>query len=114
MAEGNLQLAASLFFSGSGIVKGLNMLKFAKIQTISVNTFQLILKSYLLPAVKNIWERQQFLLFSQILEDGGNVSVGGDGRCDSPGHCAKYGSYSLLDVNRGLILSTHLVQVRLI
>ena len=114
LAEGNLCIASSLFFAGSSIVKAINMMKFAKIQTFSIRTYELIQRSYLIPAVNNIWERQQFLLFSRIQEEGGKVSVGGDARCDSPGHCAKYGSYSLLDVNQGLILCTNLVQVIII
>lgn len=39
------------------------------------------------------------------------VIVGGDGRCDSPGHSAKYGTYSLMDAEQNKILDSQLVQV---
>ena len=43
---------------------------------------------------------------------GNQVILGGDGRCDSPGYCAKYGSYSCMDMDTNKILDTQLVQVR--
>jgi len=39
------------------------------------------------------------------------LSLGGDGRSDSPGHCAKFGSYTLMDLEHNVILDTELVQV---
>ncbi|ELU07532.1 hypothetical protein CAPTEDRAFT_138427, partial [Capitella teleta] len=36
--------------------------------------------------------------------------IGGDGRADTPGHCAKYGSYTVMDLKRRQILDTQLVQ----
>lgn len=43
--------------------------------------------------------------------EGRDVKVGGDARCCSPGHSAKYGSYSLMDLESGMILAVELVQV---
>ena len=43
---------------------------------------------------------------------GNQVILGGDGRCDSPGYCAKYGSYSCMDMDTNKILDIQLVQVR--
>ena len=42
---------------------------------------------------------------------GRQIILGGDGRCDSPGYCAKYGSYSCMDLDKNIILDTQLVQV---
>ncbi|CAG2218046.1 unnamed protein product [Mytilus edulis] len=39
------------------------------------------------------------------------VVLGGDGRCDSPGYSAKYGSYTLMDLNTNKILDIQLVQI---
>ena len=38
--------------------------------------------------------------------------MGGDGRCDSPGFCAKYGTYSCMDLKTNNILDLQLVQVQ--
>ena len=38
------------------------------------------------------------------------VKLGGDGCCCSPGHTAKYGSYSLMDVTRSKVVDMQLIQ----
>lgn len=42
--------------------------------------------------------KQQFF-FSQFAQEGTPLVLGGDGRADSTGHSAKYGSYSVLELN---------------
>ena len=37
--------------------------------------------------------------------------LGGDGRADSPGHSAKYGSYSVIDLKQSKVVDIKLVQV---
>ena len=36
--------------------------------------------------------------------------LGGDGRADSPGHCAKYGSYTMLELTSNLVVDVQFVQ----
>ena len=40
------------------------------------------------------------------------VILGGDMRADSPGHNAKYGSYTVMDIETGNVIDVQLVQVR--
>ena len=40
-----------------------------------------------------------------------DLTLGGDGRCDSPGFCAKYGSYAIMDLAHNQVLDIQLVQV---
>ncbi|XP_035695017.1 uncharacterized protein LOC118428879 isoform X2 [Branchiostoma floridae] len=42
---------------------------------------------------------------------GAPIDIIGDGRCDSPGHNAKYMSYTLMEETTGLILAMELIQV---
>ena len=42
---------------------------------------------------------------------GAEVVLGGDARCDSPGYSAKFGSYSLMDLNTNKIVDVRLIQV---
>ena len=41
----------------------------------------------------------------------GGVTVIGDGRSDSPGHSAKYGTYTFMDSNTGKVIDTTVVSV---
>jgi len=50
-------------------------------------------------------------LLSVILKQGSAIIIGGDGRADSPGHSAKFGSYGILELNTNKVLHIELVQV---
>lgn len=49
-------------------------------------------------------------MLDEIRERGSTVKLGGDARCCSPGHTAKYGSYSIMNLESGKILDLQLVQ----
>lgn len=38
--------------------------------------------------------------------------LGGDGRADSPGHSAEFGTYSMIELNHNVVLDIQIVQVR--
>ena len=56
------------------------------------------------------WEKEQQNTLRQVKVKGA-VSLNGDGQCDSPGHNAKYGTYTLMDDNTGKITAFSIVQV---
>ena len=45
------------------------------------------------------------------MKQSSSMDVCGDGRCDSPGHSAKYGTYTLMDEKTNLIIEFSIVQV---
>ncbi|KAH3794847.1 hypothetical protein DPMN_148385 [Dreissena polymorpha] len=67
--------------------------------------------SAILP-VEAVWLEHTSAALTAIKEEGRSVTLAGDGRCESPGHCAKYGTYSLIDMATGHVIGLHLVQVR--
>ena len=67
-----------------------------------------------MPVVASKWNQQQNELFKEIKSKfKGTVKSGGDGRSDSPGHSAKYGSYTIMELRLGKIIDQQLVQVSL-
>ena len=48
---------------------------------------------------------------TQLKEEKHPLIVGGDARADSPGHTAKFGSYSLIEFTHNKILDFKLVRV---
>ena len=59
--------------------------------------------------VFSVWEESQQKLFQA--SEGKTLVLGGDARKDSPGHSAKYGSYTLMDLGSNKIVDTQLIQV---
>ena len=50
-------------------------------------------------------------LVAMLQSDNSTLVLGGDGRADSPGHSAKYGTYTLMELSHNIILDIQLVQV---
>ena len=113
MANGNLLTAAAVMFSGGSPNQILNIFRHLKLQCFSQRTYFRLQNIYLILTIKDVYLSQQQTLLYQA-KSHLSVRVAGDGRCCSPGHTAKYGSYMLLEVNSGKIISTQLVQVNLL
>ena len=108
---GNIMLSSSILFGGGSPTKVLKILKHMNVPTICYSTFMNHQKKYLHTAVQRTYQQQQSTLLNNIKAEGRELKIGGDGRCDSPGHSAKYGTYSLMDAEQNKILDSQLVQV---
>ncbi|XP_034078893.1 uncharacterized protein LOC117550588 [Gymnodraco acuticeps] len=108
MPAGNLQIASAILFGGNSSVKILNLFRYMNIPAISLRTYSLLQTSYLIPAVENVWKRKQQHHLAALKDR--PAKLGGDGRCCSPGHTAKYGSYTLMDLTNSKVLDTQLIQ----
>ncbi|XP_063952822.1 uncharacterized protein LOC129282890 isoform X3 [Lytechinus pictus] len=106
---GNMLLSGAILFGGSSPTKVLRVLRHMNVKAITVETFMKHQREYLQPAVIRVAKKEQRKLINEIPE-GEPLILGGDGRSDSPGHCAKYGSYTLMDLKRNKILDVQLVQ----
>jgi solute carrier family 8 (sodium/calcium exchanger) len=109
--EVSLRLSSAVLYSGSLPTKSLRMLGFLGVGVSSLRTFARHQKEILHPCLAKAWKSEQQLLLSAMRAEGQPAILGGDGRADSPGHCAKFGSYCLMDLRRGKIVDVQLVQV---
>ena len=66
---------------------------------------------YLVPTIVHTWKEEQRRLFEVLGSMEGGLVIGGDGRSDSPGHCAKYGSYTVIEERINKVIDQQLVQV---
>ena len=105
---GNILLSAS---SGTTPTKILRVLTHMKISFFTDRTFYHHQKRYLGPATISVWEAKQSMLLSQCKATGIALTIVGDGRADSPGHSAKYGSYGIIDLATNKVIHVELVQV---
>ena len=107
---GNLLLAAAILFTGNTFTSISNLASCLNLQFFCERVFYDTQRKYLFPVVNEAWEaknnKQIDTLTSKAV-----VNLEGDGRCDSPGHCAKYGTYTLMDEDTGNVVAFNVVQV---
>jgi len=105
-------LSASMLFAGANISKTLRVFKHMNVCGISYQTYLKHQREIIQPAVHQLWKKEQQHIFDNVkASSNSELTVAGDGRADSPGHSAKYGSYTLLDTNINKIVHTELVTV---
>lgn len=108
---GNILLSAAILYSGLIPSKALRVFRTLKCLSISRKTFFRHQNHYLQPAINHVWSQQQNALLEKMKTQKKKLELGGDGRADSPGHSAKYGTYSLLELSYNKIIDFQLVQV---
>ena len=108
---GNILLPAAILFSGGSVSKVIRIFNFLSCLTISENTFYRYQRDYLQPAIRIVWSQEQEKLLAAAHSANKPLCLGGDARCDSPGHSAKFGSYSIIDLCTNKVLDVQLVQV---
>ena len=87
------------------------MLKILKVQCFSRQTFHKHQKNYLIPVVVKMWKQEQDKVIASLSNLEGGLVLSGDGRSDSPGHCAKYGAFTVIEQRVNKVLDVQLVQV---
>lgn len=108
---GNVLISSAILFSGSLVSKVLRIFKIMNCAAISEDTYHRHQRNYLHPAICMFWEQQQKAMFSVLQMEEKQMVLGGDGRCDSPGFCAKFCSYTFMELEHNVILDVQLVQV---
>ncbi|CAN7942298.1 unnamed protein product, partial [Ixodes hexagonus] len=106
---GNLLLCAGIAFTGSSPVKVLRLLRLINIKPVAERTYFLYQNCFLLPAIERVWSREQESLLAE--RRGKRVCLAGDGRFDSPGHSAKYMTYTFMEMRTSKVV--YFVQVQL-
>lgn len=77
---------------------------------IGASTFYNIEDRYLFPVIDDKWKK----VCEDVVEDlkkTDAVILNGDGRCESPGHNAKYGTYTFMDCNTSKVVEFQVVEV---
>ena len=106
----NMQLAASLLFSGNNFTKMSLYAKCFHLAFISYSTFLRCQKKFLIRTVNEWWTNMQGMMFKTIGSQ--PIVISGDGQMDSPGFSAKNCTYTLMHVTTDYILAVEFVDVR--
>lgn len=106
MGAGNLLLAAAILYTGNTYQRIKEMMETLKLSFLSHTTYNTIQKKFLFPAIHHIYTTHRQIRYDNI-EEQKEIRLLGDGRCDSPGYCAKYGTYTVMESTSGEILDFH-------
>jgi hypothetical protein len=105
----HLLLASGILATGMESAKVLRLFNSLKIPNVKRRELSNILKSYGIPAVYEVWQKEQSARLKEI--EGKPVVIASDMRVDSPGHSGLLGSGSTLDMGRNIILDTQIIKV---
>ena len=108
---GNISLSAAINFSGACPAKFLRALDMMNVASISYSTFYNHSRLYIHPTIYSFWKEHQQTLINTLAQMNGGLVLAGDARSDSPGHCAKYNSYTMLESRINRVIDMQLVQV---
>ena len=107
---GNLLLAASILFTGNTFASVSRLASCLNLQFISESVFYDTQQRFLFPVLNQAWKNEQQMVKQELVNKGA-INLNGDGCCDSPGHSAKYGPYTLMDNDSGKVVAFSVVQV---
>jgi solute carrier family 8 (sodium/calcium exchanger) len=109
MLASNLLLAGAVLFSGGQFTKFADIASIFKLQIMSNTTFYRLQEMYLMPVVQAEYDKQQISLLAALSNE--KVFLVGDGQCDSPGHSAKYLTYTVMHDETEFVLASHVICV---
>ncbi|XP_069107077.1 uncharacterized protein [Argopecten irradians] len=100
---GDLLCATAILASGNNFSKISLFAKFCNLHFLSASSFERMQSRYLVPQIDQFWTDKQ----KEVLEGfkDKELVILGDGRMDSPGHCAQYCSYTVMENDTKKILS---------
>lgn len=107
---GNIKMAGAILLSGNNYQKVALLCKFLNLGLVSSYSFHQIQSHYVVPSVEKLWEKVKGTAQEELRAN--NVVVAGDGRMDSPGHCAKYCTYTVMDQASKKIIAMEIVDKR--
>ncbi|XP_013884308.1 uncharacterized protein LOC106532736, partial [Austrofundulus limnaeus] len=104
MQAGDFLLASNIILSGNNYNKIALLFKFMNMRVVDRCTFFKIQDTYCVDIIKKFWDQKRAEVVSR-LQSKDNVVVLADGRMDSPGFCAQYCTYTVMENDTKEILS---------
>jgi hypothetical protein len=106
---GNVLFPCAVFATGGSFRQSLEMLDCLGLKMIKEREAFNIQSAYIIPESEKMWSVHQAATISTLSNR--PLELSGDARCDSPGHNATYGTYSMMDTKSNLILEQQTVHV---
>ena len=99
MPAGNILTSTAILYSGALPTKALRIFRILNCATITSKTFFRHQSEILQPVVHRVWVNHQSSILQSLKAQKSGLLLSGDGKADSPGHSAKFGSYTMVHVD---------------
>ena len=109
-AAGNLLIPTAILYNGNTYKRTADFAKHLNFQFVSSTHYYKTQKTILFLVVEQTWIKRQSAILKKMKQSI-SEDVCGDGKCDSPGQSAKYGTYTLMDEKTNLIIEFSVLQV---
>ena len=110
-AAGNLLLSGAILFTGSTFSRVSEMASTINLAFPGESDYLNYQRRHLFPIINEYWHKEKAAVLSDLL-DRESLTLLGDGRCDSPGFSAKYGTYTMMDQETKKIVDFEVCHVK--
>ncbi|XP_002939397.1 uncharacterized protein LOC100487738 [Xenopus tropicalis] len=104
---GNLEITGSIILTGATYQKTYDIFKLLSIPFISHTMFYNYQRNYVFPAIDHQWKKEKDVMARKRTP----MALAGDGQFDSPGHSAKFCTYTMMDVTSKKIIDFKIEQL---
>ena len=104
--NGNIMMTASILLPGLNVTRFIEVMRIANMLCFTDRPYNRIQSEVVFPSVNTIYNKH----FPEWLDSARNqdcLELVGDGRCDSPGFSATYGTYTLMDEKNNQIIDCY-------
>ena len=108
---GNILLSTAVVCAGATISKVRRVFHHLSVPCIATRTCHRHQREFIFTAVEEVWQDEQKWLIASLQAENRGLVLGGDGRADSPGHSAKFGTYTTMELAANVVLDINVVQV---
>ena len=110
-AAGNVLLSGAILFTGNTFSRVSEVASAINLAFLSKSDYHNWQKKHLFPVINDRWQQEKAAVLADLL-DRNSVTLLGDGRCDSPGYSAKYGTYTMMDKESEKIVDFEVCHVK--
>lgn len=109
---GNILVSTAILMAGATPAKVLRIFDQMHIACFCTQTYFRHQSDLLIPSINKVWLQDQATHLTRLQRAGQGLQLGGDGRDDSPGHSAKFGTNTMMDLDHNVVLDVQTVQVK--
>ena len=104
-------LSGAILFTGNTFLQVSEIASTINLAFLSKSDYHKWQKKHLFPVINDLWQQEKAAVLTDLINSN-SVTLLGDGRCDSPGYSAKYGTYTMMDKESEKIVNFEVSHVK--